>query len=99
MLVLAAIRMANGFLFEGLQSWLGGLASLAFCGVGSFCLFCCFLGNIYVSAFACHATGLDAVCVFAEDGELAVTFCSLATGLLGQTALGANKNRNSEICI
>ena len=29
---------------------------------------------------------------FAEDGELAVTFFSLATGLLGQTALGAKKN-------
>ena len=29
---------------------------------------------------------------FAEDGELALSCCSLATGLLGQTALGAKKS-------
>ena len=31
------------------------------------------------------------VVVSAEDGELAVSFCSLATGLLGQTGLGEKK--------
>ena len=51
-----------GLFFEGLQSWLGGLASLGFCGVGFFLsVFGSVLGNIYVNAFACHATGLDAV--------------------------------------
>ena len=39
----------------------------------------------------CYASVYGDLFGFAEDGELAITFCSLATGLLGQTALGAKK--------
>ena len=35
---------------------------------------------------------------FAEDGEWSFTVCSLATGLLGRTALGAKKVASLDGC-
>ena len=54
------IAPLSGINSEGLQSWLGGLASLAFGGLGCFCGWLC-LWAIFISVcFPCHATGLDA---------------------------------------
>ena len=54
--------------------------------------FCCFFAWVRTAILAGGvAVVRSGVLCFAEDGEWLFSFCSLATGLLGQTAHGAKK--------
>ena len=66
---------------------------LAFFVVFALLVRCCFFAWMRTAILAggLRSSAPAIAFCFAEDGELAFTFCSLATGLLGRTALGEKK--------